>query len=121
MTTTTPLAPALQRTLDASEASNNCDRRLHPRIARRLDDALRLARNELQGAYPQIEDWLFGYPYRFRAERIVELRRVTAEHAALAGIANPAAVRDVIAAARVQDLARLRTALAALDKKEEGA
>ena len=70
------LPEVLEKALDARTAHDVCDPKLHPRIYNRLFDAYRSARASLRAEYPELEEWLFGYPYRNHAERLAELRRL---------------------------------------------
>ena len=70
------LPEVLEQALDARTASEVCDRRLHPRIYNRLIQAYLNARASLKAEYPELEEWLFGYPFRNHAERLAELRRL---------------------------------------------
>ena len=70
------LPEVLEQALDAENAYNACDRKLHPRIKDRLSNAHREARRQLRAVYPELEDWLFGYPYRNQAKRLAVLRRL---------------------------------------------
>ena len=74
--TTTTFPPELQRALDAEIAERQCDIRLHPRTYKRLSAEYYNARKALTQSYPQIEEWLFGYPYRDHAKRLDELKRL---------------------------------------------
>ena len=71
------LPPVLEQALAARTASEVCDRRLHPRISNRLAQAYLNARASLEAEYPELEEWLFDYPYDHHAERLAELRRLT--------------------------------------------
>ena len=106
MTTTPQLAPALGKQC-AFEAGYPC-----PADAEYREDD---------------QDWCAWHTPTAVRKRKAWYASQAAEHAALAGIANPAAVRDVIAAAREalesdafregEAWGRLDRALAALDKK----
>ena len=66
----------LEQALAADAAYEACNRTLHPRIKDRLWRACQSACNRLAAEYPELEEWLFGQPYRNQAERHAELRRL---------------------------------------------
>ena len=70
------LPEVLEKALEARTALDVCDRRLHPRIHTRLAQTYLDARANLKAEYPELEEWLFGYPYSSHLERLVELRRL---------------------------------------------
>lgn len=76
------LPDVLQQALDAWDVWKACDYKVHPRIATRLWQTYLGARATLKAEYPQLENWLFGYPYRHivhtQTERLAELRRLIA-------------------------------------------
>ena len=72
----TTFPTVLQRVVDAAAAERACDSRAHPRISKKLWGAFSDARKELRKSYPEIEEWLFGYPYRKHPERLAELQRL---------------------------------------------
>ena len=70
------LPEVLEQALDARTAYDACNRTLHPRISERLFLAYGDARVHFLSEYPELDEWLFGYPYRNHAERLAELRRL---------------------------------------------
>lgn len=72
----TVLPTLLQHALAAQSAERACDGRLHPRIHKKLWQDTSAARKALSAEYPNLEEWLFGYPYRNQSERLAELQRL---------------------------------------------
>lgn len=69
----------IRAALDAEAEAGACDTRAHPRRSLNLQKAFSAARASLSKEYPEIEDWLFGYPYRNQSERVEELQRLIKE------------------------------------------